>query len=333
MTPTDIEKLADEILLGLRRRPGKLFSLKALANNLRADLGDTVSALTLLRQWGYRLNKSAGKVALRATPDSLTATEISYGLKTRFIGRAIHCYQSVKSTNDIAIALAEKGQKEGTIVTAEEQTRGKGRLGRSWHSPARAGIYISIILRPRFEPELAPGLAIMTSLALADTLNSFCPGSVRIKWPNDIQIGGRKVAGILTELSAEKSGIDYVVIGTGINVNHRPGDFPEDLRAIATSVRAAVRKKVRRIELLQDFLRRFEKEYLRYTKRQLAPSRRRLLAYSSLIGSTVKLSIGRKTVEGLAVDINKAGELVIERDGRRQAVSSGEVTVIKDGAC
>ena len=181
-----------------------------------------------------------------------------------------------------------------------------------------------------FEPEFAPGLAIMTALALADTLKPLCGASVKIKWPNDIHISGRKAAGILTELSAEKGKIDYVVIGVGINANHRTSDFPEELRPLATSIRTATRKKVNRVELLREFLRRIEREYARYRKRQLEPSQKRIRGYSSLIGHPIRLSVGRRTVEGIAVDIDKTGGLVIEREGRREVISSGEVTVIKE---
>ena len=152
---------------------------------------------------------------------------------------------------------------------------------------------------------------------------------MRIKWPNDILIGNKKVAGILTELSADRGKIDYVIIGVGINVNHKADDFPSELRPIATSIRTANRRKASRVGLLSQFLRNIEKEYGRYKKNQLASSRKRIRDYSSLIGRNVMLRFGNKTVEGKAVDIDATGALIIEKDGERRPVTSGEVTVVK----
>jgi BirA family biotin operon repressor/biotin-[acetyl-CoA-carboxylase] ligase len=329
MSP-EIEKLADKLLLKIRRRQGRTVSLINLGKTLKAEPDELRSALILLKELGYKIRKQKNTIKFVAPADSLTDIEIGYQLKTRVIGRKIYAYRSVKSTNDIAAGMAQSGEPEGTIVTAEEQTRGRGRLGRSWHSPPGCGIYVSIILRPRFKPEMAPGLAVMTALALADTISAVSKGDIKIKWPNDILIGGRKVAGILTELSAEKKRVEYVVIGVGVNVNHKADDFPSELRSIATSLRIANRRKVGRVNLLKRLLENFEKEYRRYHKGQLAASRRKIRRYSSLLGSYVRLRFGNKTVEGIAVDIDHTGALIIEKDSHRRTITSGEVTVVKD---
>ena len=166
------------------------------------------------------------------------------------IGHQVHAYQSVKSTNDIAVRLAESGAPDGTIVTAEQQTGGRGRFGRVWHSPSGCGVYLSVILRPTLHPEQAPGMSIMTALALAETLSEYLPGKIQIKWPNDVLISGKKTAGILTKLSADHKRISYVVIGVGININHRSENFPDELKPIATSVRIGLRRKCDRVALL-----------------------------------------------------------------------------------
>ncbi len=329
MVPIDIEKLADDLLQKIRRRRGRPISLSSIRKALKVGQDDIDSALDTLKALGYKIRRRKEAVTFVAAADSLTETEITYELKTKLIGKKIFAYQSVKSTNDIAAQLARSGEPEGTIVVCEQQTKGRGRLGRVWHSPSGCGIYISIILKPRFKPEKAPGLAIMTALALADAVSSCCPGDVRIKWPNDILIGNRKVAGILTELSAERNKIDYVVIGIGINVNHKADDFPPELRPIATSIRTANRRKASRVGLLRQFLQNVEKEYRRYKKDQLASSRRRIRSYSSLLGRNVQLRFGNRTVEGTAVDIDATGALIIEKDGARRPVTSGEVTVVK----
>ena len=327
--PTRLETLADEILLSIRRRPGRAQSVSALSRRFKVSAQDIADALGIITAWGYRLKTTRREAAFLEAPDLLTATEIGYKLKTKTIGQTIHAYHSVKSTNDIAAQLAASGTPEGTIVTAEIQTKGRGRLSRTWHSPPHAGIYVSIILRPTFPAEQAPGMSIMTALALADTIENYCPDRTRIKWPNDVLISGRKVAGILTELTAEGRRIEYVIIGVGVNVNHRADDFPPELSSIATSVRRASRRKQSRVELLKQFLVRLEKEYTRYQKRGLSTSRTRMRWYSSLIGNRVKLAHGRRIIEGVALDIGADGSLILETQQGTISVSSGEVTVVK----
>jgi BirA family biotin operon repressor/biotin-[acetyl-CoA-carboxylase] ligase len=251
---TRFENLADDILLTIRSRPGRMRTLASLMARFQIGAEDLSLALQQITDWGYRVKRDRKGVTFLDAPDLLTDTEIGYRLKTKCIGRTIHAYNSVHSTNDIAARLASEGAPEGTIVTSEIQTKGRGRLSRSWHSPPETGIYSSIILRPKFASEQAPGLSIMTALALADTIETYCPDQTKIKWPNDVLISGRKVAGILTELSAEGRRIEHVVIGVGINVNHRAEDFPEELRSIATSVRRVTRRKQSRVELFQKFL-------------------------------------------------------------------------------
>ncbi|MFZ5980354.1 MAG: biotin--[acetyl-CoA-carboxylase] ligase [Candidatus Zixiibacteriota bacterium] len=329
MNQVELEKKADDLLLRLRRRPGVYFKANLLAKNLITDENEFTVILNLIKDLGYKIRFRSDTMAFIKAPDILTPTEISYRLKTKVIGHNITAYRSVKSTNDLAAELAEAGAPEGTIVTAEEQTRGRGRLGRDWHSPAGTGIYVSIILRPRFKPEKAPGLSIMTAVALADTINRFCNGEVRIKWPNDILINGRKTAGILTELVADKDKISHIVVGTGINVNLRGEDFPAELKDNATSLRRVNRKKVSRVEVLKTFLYFFEREYRDYPKYGLKKSHGKIKKYSSLLGQTIKILEGKNIIEGTAVDIDFSGRLILERNGVKTPISAGEVTVVK----
>ena len=170
----------------------------------------------------------------------------------------------------------------------------------------------------------------MTALALADTIEAYCPDQTKIKWPNDVLISGRKVAGILTELAAEGRRIEHVVIGVGINVNHQAEDFPSELRPTATSLRRATRRKQSRVELLQKFLVRLEKEYNGYKKRGLRTSRTRLRWYSSLMGHQVKLALGRRIIEGRVLDFDLDGSLILRTEQARVTLCSGEVTVVKE---
>lgn len=312
MTQTERDGLADRLITYLRKKPGQYFAWDKLVSTLKARRFELAAALIQADEWEYKLrvNRTKG-VKFVAAPDLLTSTEILHGLKTRRLGHTVHAYRSVKSTNDLAARLAEDGAPEGVIVTADEQTKGRGRLGRNWFSPPKTGIYLSIILRPTFPPEDAPGLSVMTAVALADTLVKWKPGLVQIKWPNDIWINGRKAAGILTELSAERNGIHHVIVGVGINVNHQAGDFPEDLRTTATSLRRELRRKVDRVALLQLFLVNFEKEYTAYLKYRLKKSLPRVRKYSALIGREVTLQSSHSRRTGVVKEIDRNGALIL----------------------
>ncbi len=332
---TDIAAAAAEqfalpdAVLGLIRKSKRASSLSALARHFHTDTAAVRLALDTIVSWGYRLEQQDENVRFIEAPDLLSGTEIQFGLKSKIFGSQIHSYRSLKSTNDLAADLAEHGAPEGTLVTSEEQTKGRGRLGRHWHSPPGTGIYVSIVLRPAIPPERAPGISVLTALALADTLAARFPKVVAIKWPNDVLISGRKVAGILTELNAERGQINYVIVGVGINANQKRDDFPEDLRDRATSLRIAGRRVVNRPELLREFLHRFEREYLGYQKDGLKRSHSRLKKYSSLLGQEVTLDSAGHRVQGIAIDITADGALVLDCEGKRRIVSAGEVTVVK----
>lgn len=329
MNRTQLEQLADRILIFLRPKPKNRIEIKSLAKKFKTEPVEINAALRIIHQWGYRLHQHQNKISFVSAPDVLSATEISYKLKTKLIGKAIHSFNTVKSTNDIAHQLAEKGAAEGTIVTAEKQTLGKGRLGRSWHSPEKLGIYVSIILRSRFSPDKAPGLSVMSALAVAESLTSLGIKNVQIKWPNDVLINSRKVSGVLTELAAEKNKINYIIVGIGINVKQSESDFPLNIRATATSVKSETGKEVSRVDLLKTLLLNFEKEYTQYKKGQLTKSLARIRKLSSLLNQEVALKWNRTTVTGKAIDINRTGSLIIESCENRLTVSSGEVTIIK----
>ncbi|MCM2271242.1 MAG: biotin--[acetyl-CoA-carboxylase] ligase [candidate division Zixibacteria bacterium] len=322
-----LQDIADHLLAYIRDR--KTVARERLQRRFKLDADELAAALREIGNWGYRLKLSAKDVTFVDAPDLLTATEVGYQLKTRLIGRHIHSYRLVKSTNDLVSQMAESGAPEGSIVTAEQQSQGRGRLGRTWFSPESTGIYVSILLRPHIKPEQAPGLSIMTSLALADTLDPVAPGEVQIKWPNDILIGGKKVCGVLTELSAERHRILHVVVGVGINVNQRAADFPADIKRTATSLRVVTKKKLNRAELLKSFLRNFEREYLDYQKYGLKKSQRRLRKYSSMLGKSVRILSGENVIEGVAVDIDTSGALILYHGGKRIPISAGEVSILK----
>lgn len=326
----NIEKLAESTLSLIRKRTGRPVSIIDLSKKLNCSPDDIKAAARQLKEWRYRIKRTSNRLVFISAPDILSATEIAHNLKTKTIGQKVISFNEVKSTNSLASQIAETGAAHGTIITAEQQTKGRGRLGRNWYSPTGKGIYLSIILRPKFSPDQAPGLSIMTALALALTVEKIIPKKVRIKWPNDLLINDRKAAGILTELTAERNRIDFVIVGVGININQQSSDFPDELKETATSLRRVTRKKINRIELLQNFLVVFEREYERYCRQRLKPVHKQIRKYSSLLNQSVRLAGVGKTVEGVVSDIDELGRLVVRDGEKRHYINSGEVTVVKE---
>ena len=330
MNNSSLNALSDEILGTLRRRPSAFHTLEKLAQKHHCPKADIQVALDLLRQTGYEFEIDKREaVRFVSAPDLLLAAEITHGLKTAFFGKTVYAYKSIQSTNSLAAQLAEAGAPEGSIVVAEAQTRGRGRLGRFWHSPQGAGIYVSIILYPEIDPIAAPGLSILTAISLADTIADYSPGAVQVKWPNDCLINGRKAAGILTELSADMGHIHHVIVGVGINVNHRRCDFPPEISRTATSIRAELKQDIHRVEMLRRFLVRFEKDYRHFIKSGLKSHRKKILRYSNLIGNMVDLDMSGRIITGRAVDIDANGGLVLETAQGKRIFNAGEVTVVK----
>lgn len=186
-------------------------------------------------------------------------------LRTSRFGKRLIALRSVPSTNDLARQEAEKGAPEGTVVVAEEQTVGRGRLSRSWHSPSGLGVWMSTVLRPEVSPEIAPSLTFCVSLAVARAVRALHPVDVSLKWPNDVLVKGRKLCGILTEMKVVRDSVEYVISGVGINVNQTPEDFPDELRETATSILMATGRKADRVELFSEVMEQMEAVYDRFS--------------------------------------------------------------------
>ncbi len=329
MNQTELENRAEDVLASLRSKINQVIPLIELLSKFNGNMNELKKVACYLEEWGYGITLTSTDICLTSIPDILSDIEIKNSLSTEFIGNDIACYGSVKSTNDIAKENAENGARHGTVIIADQQTKGRGRFGRVWHSPPGCGASISIILRPDFLPENAPSLSLIIALALVETLNEYCSGHARIKWPNDVLLEEKKTAGILTELSADKNKINYLIVGIGININQSAEDFDDEIKDIATSVRIIKGKKINRAELVGRFLSQFEKEYIEYSENLLLNSLDRLRKYSSLVGETVSLSLGKKIITGKVVDINPDGSLVVDQNGERISLTCGEVTVIK----
>lgn len=321
--------LDERILTLLRETSGQYLSENSLSDSLSVSPSTVWKRVGELRQQGYEIDghPSLG-YRLISSPDVLLPQEIRHGLKTISMGCQVFSYQRVRSTNDVALQRARNGAPEGTLVVAEEQTAGRGRLGRNWYSPPRAGLWASLILRPRVVPSRIFQLAICGALALAETVYTRTHLPVRVKWPNDVFIREKKLAGVLTEAQLDQNEVRFVILGMGVNVNQDLQDFPRVLRGKATSLQAELGRAIFRIPLLQDLLHQFEEIYHQFQNYGLAPFLDRWRQLSLVLGQRIEVQIGGKKFSGLAVNIEETGALVLEEDsGNQRSFLAGDVSL------
>jgi BirA family biotin operon repressor/biotin-[acetyl-CoA-carboxylase] ligase len=262
-------------------------------------------------------------------PDILTPSLVKAELGDHPIGRNIVHYFRTDSTNAVALKLAAEGAEHGTVVVAEEQTAGRGRLGRAWFSEKSSGIYTSIILKPPLAPAAAPVLTLMAGLAAQKAVSSVTGLSVDIRWPNDLLVNGRKVCGILTEMSAEVDRLHFVVIGIGINVNHSL--MPTELENIATSLRMEAHRGISRVQVLVNLLREIERHYQLLLKGGNKAITGRWEAASTFAhGKRVRVVTAAGEALATTTGIESSGALKIQYDdGRMDSLVAGEVVEVK----
>ncbi|MCK4857038.1 MAG: biotin--[acetyl-CoA-carboxylase] ligase [candidate division Zixibacteria bacterium] len=326
--PHDFTPLQIRLLSYLRQKSGSALSTEELAEILRVSPLTIAQSLEELSQEGYHFTRSdEGEIAGFAAPDRLLAHEIIAGLPTKVLGRQIYSFETITSTNVEAYSLALRDEPEGTLVVAEEQSGGKGRLGRDWHSPPRQGIYASLILRPQISPALAPGFSLVVAVNLVECISELLGIEAKIKWPNDVLIDGRKVAGILTELAAGADVVRFLIVGVGININQDIADFPAEIADKATSLKIVSGAPVNRVELLQKLLIKLEKRYLHFITDGLAAQLDTIKAHSSVLSRQIAFRRGGKSISGRAIDINGEGMLLVEVDGEVMTLAAGEITL------
>jgi BirA family transcriptional regulator, biotin operon repressor / biotin---[acetyl-CoA-carboxylase] ligase len=284
-----------------------------------------------LRKLGYEIEASPHLgYRLLSVPDVLHADDLLSNLKTQIIGRDIRVFEETTSTNDVVERLARDGVKEGVVVFAESQTKGRGRLGRKWISPARQGLWFSILLRPQLRPTAVTQLTIAAATALFRAVYSQTSVKPEIKWPNDILIDGKKVAGILTELSAEPDKVKYIILGVGVDVNLSATDFPPELRKIATSLRVEAGQKINRAELAVKILQELDKDYQRVCSGQFESVANEWEEHCSTLGRNVTINIGDRKIQGCAESLDTDGALLIRtQHGHLERIIGGDVTLEK----
>lgn len=261
----------------------------------------------------------------RAGPP-LRIGQIQNGLATNRLGKKIHYFLKIDSTNSHARRLAEQGAQEGEVVIAERQTAGRGRLGREWISPAYVNLYCSVILRPKLPPVHAPQVTLMAAVALADAVASFIPVTPTIKWPNDILVHGKKLAGILTESSCDSEHLEFVILGIGVNLNYPEELMPEAIRQRATSLLIAGRNTIRREAFVQRLIHDLDRCYGILEESGFGALAPRWEARFGLRDRRVRVEIMDAVIFGRAKGIDRDGALIVEReDGDLQRVVAGDV--------
>jgi BirA family biotin operon repressor/biotin-[acetyl-CoA-carboxylase] ligase len=319
-----------DILRVLRANPGAFVSGQALS----AGLGITRTAIwkhvKALRAAGYQVESRPKRGYLYVSaPDALLPTEILEGLDTAYMGRgAILYFKSCPSTNDAARELGHRAAPEGSLAIAEGQTRGRGRLGRGWVSPAGRGIYVSVLLRPPIAPDEAFQLTLLSAVAAARAVTS-AGVEAKIKWPNDVLVGGRKVAGILTEIEAEADRVNQAVIGIGINVNTTASMFPHALKDQATSLRIETGRRHSRLAVLQALLVALESCYDLLKAGRFEEVLEEWRALDITRGSRVRAVLLEGEVCGRATGIDKEGALLIaQAGGEERRITAGDIHII-----
>ncbi|MEW6355112.1 MAG: biotin--[acetyl-CoA-carboxylase] ligase [Planctomycetota bacterium] len=258
----------------------------------------------------------------------MTADGLRSRLNAKVLGRDIFCLSETTSTNIIARERAQKGGPDGALVIAEGQTAGKGRQGRKWFSPNGAGIYMSLILRSPFHTRRPEILSLLGAFTTATAIRAEAGIRAEIKWPNDVILNSKKVAGVLGE-SGHGGGPPFVILGIGINVNTRAEDFPTDLAETATSLRIACDREFSREALIASILDRFEEFYLRTEPEALTDLITAIKPLCPMLGERVRVRHERELVTGRAVDIDETGALIVQTlDGERHRFLGGEVTII-----
>ena len=318
-----------KILSALRTNPEGVSGAQ-LADELAISRAAVWARIDELRKIGYDVEASPHfGYKLVGWPDALHADDLLARLgKTKVVGRDIQVFEQTTSTNDVMEKLARDGVKEGAVVFAESQTKGRGRLGRKWMSPTHQGLWFSVLLRPEVRPQETTQLTVISATALRRAIKTVTGLSAEIKWPNDLLLGGKKVAGILTEMSAEVDRVRHVILGIGLDVNQ--SDFPPELRAIATSLKIESGEEICRAELAAEILRELDFDYARICAGKFAAVADEWEAACVTIGKNVVVHVGDRKFRGHAESLDDDGALLVRTEhGHLERVIGGDVTLEK----
>lgn len=321
--------LKDDILRLLMKSTSGFVSGGELAERFKISRTAIWKHIKALEREGYNIEAIPSKgYRLVTAPDTIILDEVRHGLKPMVIGRDIHLHAELESTNTHAMELANKGAPEGTVVIAETQTGGKGRLGRTWISP-KGNLYLSVILRPKIPTHKAPLITLMGAVAVVSAIRKQLELNAGIKWPNDIFLSGKKAGGLLTEMSAEPDRVKHIVLGIGLDVNMDLAELPAEIRPVSTTLAAEAGEKMDRSLLLRRMLSELDRWYHTFLTNEAAvPAEWE--AFNVTLGNRVAVSGLGETIEGLAQGIDNEGRLILKLDnGSLRVVTAGDVTLLK----
>lgn len=319
-----------QILAALRAASPGMASGSDLANQLGISRAAVWARVEALRELGYEITATPHRgYRFISAPDALHADDLLSRLGGRqIVGRDIQVFKETTSTNDVVERLAHDGVHEGVVVFAESQTKGRGRLGRKWISTRNRGLLFSVLLRPDLAPQAVTQVMVAAGTAVARAIRRNTGLNPQIKWPNDILIGSKKAAGILTEMHAELDHVIYVCLGIGVDVNQNAEDFPPELRGIATSIKMESGQVQRRSDLAIAILQELNTDYVRILNGEFAALADEWESQCATLGRRVRIAQGDRIIEGRAESLdNEGGLLVRTQHGRLERIISGDVTL------
>lgn len=316
------------ILEAFYQAAGQFVRVDDLGRRLNQSATVVTAEIVELEKLGYTIEAHPHLgYRLLGTPNRLTADDIKARLKTKLIGSEILVFEETASTNDVVEHLAKSGAREGLVVFAESQTRGRGRRGRAWTSPRGKGLWFSVLLRPTLPPSAASRVTVAASVAVARALRQNCGVDARIKWPNDVIVNGKKLAGVLTELRAEADEILLAILGIGIDVNCQREDFPNGLDGVATSVELETGSAQDRVALAAQVLTALDECY-RAALTDFETIADEWAKLCTTLGRQIVVTMGERRIEGFAQALDSDGALLLRRDsGQVERILGGDVIV------
>ena len=317
----------DKIISLFRNNPADFISGQEICQVLKISRAAVWKQVKLLREQGFEIEAQRSRgYRLLGGPDLMLASEIEKDLSCKWLGSPLECLAEIDSTNARLRQLAEDGAAAGTVVIADRQSAGRGRLGRHWESPANVNFYGSILLRPQIPVQQAPQLTFLSAVAVAETLNQLYQLSARVKWPNDILVSGAKIAGLLNEMNAETEQIHFVILGVGVNLNMSTEQFPEELNYPATSVILETGAAIDRVAFVRAFMQRLDGYYGEFLAEGFGPIRRRWEALCDVMNTRVQVDQSPQILRGTVVGLDSDGALRLQLDdGQVERVLAGDV--------
>ncbi|QAS50804.1 biotin--[acetyl-CoA-carboxylase] ligase [Halobacillus litoralis] len=321
-----MESTRKQLIELLNKKDGHI-SGQELSNQLNISRTAIWKHMNELKKDGYDIEAVQRKgYKILSSPDKMSENTLQWGLDTEWIGHQLFHYDQVESTQEIVHQMAKQGKPHGTVVIADEQVKGKGRMARKWDSPKGKGIWMSILLRPNLPPFKAPQLTLLAATVLAEMISERSALVPQIKWPNDLLIHHKKVSGILTEMQAEQDAIQYIVVGIGMNVNQNGEEIPEDIRHKASSLKNEAGEEWNIQETVQHILRLFERTYDQYESDGFEAIKANWEKHGYRIGEEVTISTMKRTWKATLVGIEPDGALCVrDRDGNHEKLYSAEI--------